>query len=86
MLDMISGALDEARNDGLSDGLSDGLNKTEAQILRLLRQDPTITQRRIAGQLNKSKSTVERAIRKLKQSGKIKRAGSDKVGQWELLS
>lgn len=80
MLEMILDALSESQ----SDGVSDGVNKTEAQILKLLLQHPAMTQGRLAQQLDKSKSTVERAIRKLKRLGKIKRVGGDKTGYWEI--
>lgn len=72
--------------DTLNEVLNDGLNATEIQILKLLRKQSMISQDQLAQQLGKSKNTIERAIRKLKQLGEIKRVGAKKTGYWQVLS
>jgi predicted HTH transcriptional regulator len=45
--------------------------------------NPTITTREIAENINKSQSTVEKIIKKLKSAKLIKRIGSDRAGHWK---
>jgi ATP-dependent DNA helicase RecG len=50
-----------------------------------LREQPELSFRQIAAQLGKSDSAVERAIRKLRESGQLERVGPDKGGHWRVL-
>ena len=61
------------------------LEKTPEAILRLLRKQPELSFRQIAAQLGKSGSAVERAIRKLRESGRLERVGPDRGGHWKVL-
>lgn len=61
------------------------LGKTPKMILALLRNDPVLTIPELAAQLGKSESAVERAIRKLRESGQLKRIGPDKGGHWKVV-
>jgi ATP-dependent DNA helicase RecG len=54
-------------------------------ILALLATTPTLTIPEIANRLEKSGSAIERAIRKLRESGRLKRIGSAKTGHWQIL-
>ena len=58
--------------------------KTSDQILDLLHTDGSLSMADVAMQIGKSPSTVERAIRQLRNSGKIKRVGPDKGGHWAV--
>jgi len=49
------------------------LDHTDKEILKLLQQDATLTNKELAFKLNKSIATVHERIRKLKQQGYIKR-------------
>jgi ATP-dependent DNA helicase RecG len=59
--------------------------KTPERILALLVTTPTLTIPEIANRLEKSSSAIERAIRKLRESGRLKRIGSAKTGHWQIL-
>jgi len=60
------------------------LEKTPEKILLLLKSHPDMSVAEIATHLNKSNSAIDRAIRKLKSEGRLKRIGSDKGGHWEV--
>ncbi|MDU9048960.1 MAG: HTH domain-containing protein [Candidatus Electrothrix sp. Rat3] len=61
------------------------LGKTTEQILQFLTATPTMTIPELADLLNRSESAVERAIRKLRQTEKLKRIGPAKGGYWQVL-
>ena len=54
-------------------------------IVFLLRGDPSLTSREIALKLNKSKRTIDRYIKELREEGMLKRIGSDKNGTWQIM-
>lgn len=58
--------------------------KTADQILALLRQQPTLTLADVAAQLGKSTRTIERAARELRDAGRLRYAGPQKGGHWEI--
>ena len=74
------------QRDGLGEGLNDVLTDeeqtVETLILQLATQKPTITVADMAVAIGKSKTTVERAMRHLKEEGRIERVGGKKNGQW----
>ena len=55
------------------------------KILDLISENPSITISEISGILQISSRAVEKQIRSLRESGRIKRTGSRKKGSWELL-
>jgi predicted HTH transcriptional regulator len=59
--------------------------KTTAKILQFLASTPTMTIPELADLVNRSESAVERAIRKLRQTKKLKRIGPAKGGYWQVL-
>ncbi|MEJ1422166.1 MAG: winged helix-turn-helix domain-containing protein, partial [Candidatus Sedimenticola sp. (ex Thyasira tokunagai)] len=59
--------------------------KTPDRIMMALRQDGTLSIPSIASQIGKSESAVKRAIRKLRQEGKLERIGPAKGGHWKVL-
>lgn len=59
--------------------------KTPDKILSLLTDDPSPTLVDIAAYLDLSKSTVERAVAKLKKQGKLNYIGPKKGGYWEVV-
>jgi len=61
------------------------LGKTPDMILAALIQDSTLSVPELASRMNKSESAVERAIRKLRETGKLKRIGPAKGGHWQVL-
>ena len=61
------------------------LGKTLDAILLLLDENPSLSIHEIAEKINKSESAVERAIRKLREEGRLKRIGPAKGGHWEII-
>ena len=59
--------------------------KTLVKIIGLLKDNPSLSIPELAEKLEKSKSATERAIRKLRQSGLLKRIGPDKGGYWDIV-
>lgn len=59
--------------------------KTPDRILDLLRETPDLSIAQLASRLGKSESAVERAIRKLREAGRLQRVGPDKGGHWHVL-
>jgi len=85
----VKNALEQATsvNDGVNDEVSDGvkikLDALDKQLLSACQKNAYITQEQLVLELGKSKSTIERRIRKLK-SYCLCRIGSDKTGYWEV--
>lgn len=61
------------------------LNKTQKNIIELIKENNRITQVELSRKLSINKTTVVRNINFLKEHNIIKRVGSTKVGQWEIL-
>ncbi len=59
--------------------------KTPAEILRLLTDDPALSVAQLAARLGRSESAVNRAVRILRESGRLVRIGPDKGGQWKVI-
>ncbi|HDK8694915.1 Fic family protein [Aeromonas hydrophila] len=59
--------------------------KTPEQILAVLAADPTLTLKQVAEQIGKSTSTVERAVARLSNAGRLRFVGPRKGGRWEVL-
>lgn len=59
--------------------------KTPEAILALLKKDPALTIAELAAAVGKSESAIERALRKLREQGRLRRVGPDKGGVWEVL-
>ena len=62
-----------------------GREKSAEKILRLIASLPKITTLEIAGAIGLSRAGVEKAIKKLKQEGRLSRIGPDKGGEWEVI-
>ena len=59
--------------------------KSTEKILRLIASSPKITTLEIAEAIGLSRAGVEKAIKKLKQEGRLSRIGPDKGGEWEVI-
>ena len=70
------------RHDVGLDGLDDGL---ENEIIKLITLDPIITMTALAKKLHVTSRTVERAMKKLRESGRIVREGGKRYGRWKIL-
>lgn len=56
----------------------------EAGIMKLLKDNPCMTTAQMAEALSVSRSTITRAMKKLKMEGRIVRIGAAKNGKWEV--
>lgn len=72
---------------GKTSGKTSGkmLEKTAVAALDLLRGNPELTLPEVAARLGKSERVIERAIQRLRESGRLARVGSRKVGHWQVL-
>jgi ATP-dependent DNA helicase RecG len=59
--------------------------KTPAAVLQMLAEDPSLTVPQLAVRLKKSELTIHRAIRSLRESGRLQRIGPDKGGHWQVI-
>ena len=59
--------------------------KTSGKILELIQRTPSITVGELAMTLGFSSRAVEKQVAKLKDSGRIRREGSDRNGTWVVL-
>ena len=59
--------------------------KMSENILWLIKDNPKISAKELAYIVNRSSRTIERAIAKLKEEGRIKRIGPDKGGHWDVM-
>ncbi|MDR3295980.1 MAG: Fic family protein [Clostridiales Family XIII bacterium] len=92
MLDMIENSMykyiDVATETVYADdgaGANEPINEPVKRILTLMKRYPQITYDELADQTGKSRSTILRVIRQLKEQQRIIRAGSNKTGHWEVL-
>lgn len=83
---LASALIDEAKtpnrhNGGLSGGIDDGL---AARIISVIRKNKTITVLEISEELEMSKRTTEREMKKLRDDNRIRRVGGNRHGHWEI--
>ena len=64
-----------------SDTVNDTANDT---VFEWIKKDPYVTAEELAARTGLSIATVKRHIKRLKDGGKIVRAGSDKAGSWKI--
>ncbi|MBQ9528452.1 MAG: putative DNA binding domain-containing protein [Fretibacterium sp.] len=58
---------------------------TETKVYMLLKEDPTQTRDALAKKTGRTVRTIQRALNKLSNEGKVKRIGSTKSGYWEVF-
>ena len=63
-----------------------GAEETPQKILTAIRENPYVGTQDIADRIGVERSTVARAIAKMKASGQLRRVGPDKGGHWEVVS
>lgn len=57
----------------------------EMAVLKLMMENPSITQKELLNQTGKSLSTVKRIVASLQQKGYIQRINGKRYGKWEVL-
>lgn len=81
MLEEIPAALKKRQGKPLKPAtLTDTVNDT----VNLLKANLHLTLDELALQLNKSRSTISRIMKKLRDEGVVVRVGSDKAGFWQV--
>ena len=69
---------------GVENGLDNGVDKNTDLILIAIVENVKITQKEISAKTGLSTRTVSREIKSLRDSGIIRRIGSDRSGYWEI--
>jgi Fic family protein len=81
------------QNGGLNGGLNDPVNAefdpvndpvNSFDVLELLKINPDITYDELVEKTGRSRATIKRMIKRLKQERHISRVGSDKTGYWKI--
>jgi predicted HTH transcriptional regulator len=70
---------------GIENGIDDGVEKNTERILNAIFVNSKITQKEIASETGLSVRTVARELKHLRDTGVIKRIGSDRSGYWEIV-
>lgn len=68
-------------DDGKDVGLEVGLAE---RILELMLNDSAITMSKMSEELNVTTRTVEREVKKLRESGRVERVGGKRYGHWQI--
>ena len=71
-------------NDTVNDTANDTVNDTETAIYDAIKNDPYVTIAKLMAVVHKSRPTITRNLKLLKEKGKIERVGSDKTGYWKI--
>ena len=58
----------------------------EMAVMRLISDNPAITQKELAGATGKSISTVKRIMSSLQEKGYVRRVNGKRYGKWEVLN
>ena len=66
-------------------GGDDVVENNAKLILTVISAEPKITQKNLAVKTGLSERTVSREIKSLRESGVIRRVGSDRAGYWEII-
>ena len=65
--------------------LLEGLTEKQQIMLRIIKESPEISRKKLVKELNINPSAVQKRVEKLKQKGLIKRVGGAKGGHWEII-
>lgn len=77
--------VDHGIDHGVDRGVDRGANNDD-RILHAIVREAAMTQNTIATETGLSVRTVSREIKKLRDSGVIRRIGSDRTGSWEIVN
>jgi ATP-dependent DNA helicase RecG len=62
------------------------INGASLQVLHFMAEHPEVSLNEIAEKIGKTRKTVQRVVKDLKDSGHVKRVGSRKTGHWEVIN
>ena len=57
----------------------------EMSVLKILKENPTITQKELAAHIEKSERTIKRITVSLQEKGIVKRENGKRNGKWVVL-
>jgi predicted HTH transcriptional regulator len=75
-----------AGNDPVNDPVKfrhDPVNSSD--VLALIKANPQVSYEKLVEKTGRSRATIKRIIKRLKQEGFIVRIGSDKTGYWKII-
>jgi len=70
---------------GVTEEVTEMVTQGEANVLRLIAENPAITQAAMAARLSVSRKTIAARLRALRDKGVVTREGSDRHGRWIVL-
>ena len=76
----------EPINEPINEPVNEPVNERQQTILSIMKQNPSIIREDLANKLGISLATLKRELTSLRKEGYITRSGSDKNGQWIVLS
>ncbi|MDR1206506.1 MAG: winged helix-turn-helix transcriptional regulator [Peptococcaceae bacterium] len=71
--------------DGVDNGDDTGVEKNGEKIINAISAEPKATQNTLSEITGLSTRTISREIKELRDTGVIKRVGSDRSGYWEIV-
>jgi ATP-dependent DNA helicase RecG len=71
-------------NGGIETGIEAGIENNAEKILKEIHTHPQITQEQLSIKTNLSIRTVARELKNLRNTGAIRRVGSDRSGYWAI--
>ena len=74
------------QNEPINEPVNEPVNERQQTILSIMKQNPSIIREDLANKLGISLATLKRELTSLRKEGYITRSGSDKNGQWIVLS
>ena len=77
---------DNKLGERLGDKLGERLGENQITIIRLLKENRTISILKLSSELNISQTAIEKNLKKLKRIGLIERIGSPKGGYWKVTT
>ena len=83
MFKTLVSATDQDTNQATTQANQD--NSVVTRILKVIREEPTLSQKKIADIIGEKHSTVKYYMESMKKSGVIKREGSSQKGKWLIL-
>ncbi len=72
--------------ENIADDVVENLNDRQKRIIKLLRQEPTLSASQLAQQVSSTLRTVQRDLARLRYLEIISRTGSDKKGFWTITN
>ena len=78
-------SLVSSTNQATNQANQDGDNSIVTRILKVIQEEPTLSQKKIADTIGEKYSTVKYYMESMKKSGIIKREGSSQKGKWIIL-